>query len=228
MAQPATRTSRLGNGLGGSSPGRVPEPSAGRAMRLRSNYGRAPPSRRMPDARAPARLRAWPRRRSPSPSGWTRPSAWSCCFATFTAGAPVSRRAKPRGGWSRSVPTSCRRGGRRWPRELATQFTHPLALLLWAAAGLAWVAGIVPVAIAIVVVIVLNAAFAFVQELQAERAVEALAAYLPVARDRPARRASVASRGAGARETCWSSRRVTASAPTPACCRAAPRWTCRR
>src|SRR5205807_8826462 len=72
-----------------------------------------------------------------------------------------------------------RRSGRRWPRELARQFTHPLALLLWAAAILAWAASIVPVAIAIVVVIVLNAAFAFVQETQAERAVEALAGYLP-------------------------------------------------
>jgi magnesium-transporting ATPase (P-type) len=72
-----------------------------------------------------------------------------------------------------------RRRGRRWPRELARQFTHPLALLLWAAAGLAWGAGIVPVAVAIVVVIVINAIFAFVQEVQAERAVEALALYLP-------------------------------------------------
>ena len=72
-----------------------------------------------------------------------------------------------------------RRSGRRWPRELARQFTHPLALLLWAAAALAWAASIVPVAIAIVVVIVLNAAFAFVQEAEAERAVEALAGYLP-------------------------------------------------
>ncbi len=34
-----------------------------------------------------------------------------------------------------------RRGGRRWPKELARQFTHPLALLLWAAALLAWVPG---------------------------------------------------------------------------------------
>jgi calcium-translocating P-type ATPase len=72
-----------------------------------------------------------------------------------------------------------RRGGRRWPRELARQFTHPLALLLMAAAGLAWIAGIVPVAIAIVIVIVINAAFAFIQEMQAERAVEALAQFLP-------------------------------------------------
>ncbi len=72
-----------------------------------------------------------------------------------------------------------RRGGRRWPRELARQFTHPLALLLWGAAGLAALAGIVPVAVAVIVVIILNAAFAFAQERQAERAVEALREYLP-------------------------------------------------
>ncbi|MEV7870729.1 cation-transporting P-type ATPase [Streptomyces sp. NPDC088124] len=72
-----------------------------------------------------------------------------------------------------------RRGGRRWPGELARQVTHPLALLLWAAAVLAWWAGIAAVAVAIVAVIVVNAAFAFVQEMQAERAVETLAAYLP-------------------------------------------------
>ena len=72
-----------------------------------------------------------------------------------------------------------RRGGRHVWRELGRQFTHPLALLLWAAAGLSWLAGIVAVAVAILVVIVLNAVFAFVQELQAERAVEALQAYLP-------------------------------------------------
>jgi calcium-translocating P-type ATPase len=72
-----------------------------------------------------------------------------------------------------------RRGGRRWPRELAKQFTHPLALLLWGAAGLAAIAGIGAVAIAVVVVIFVNAGFAFAQEQQAERAVEALQEYLP-------------------------------------------------
>ncbi len=77
-------------------------------------------------------------------------------------------------------PNEIRRRERRSHlRDLARQFTHPLAILLWAAAGLAWVAGIVPVAIAILVLIFVNAAFAFAQELQAERAVEALAAYLP-------------------------------------------------
>jgi calcium-translocating P-type ATPase len=73
-----------------------------------------------------------------------------------------------------------RRGGRRWPRQLLRQFTHPLALLLWAASVLAFVAGLPPLAAAIVAVIFLNAIFAFVQEQQAERAVEALREYLPV------------------------------------------------
>jgi calcium-translocating P-type ATPase len=72
-----------------------------------------------------------------------------------------------------------RRAGHRLWRELLRQFTHPLALLLWAAAGLAWLGGIVAVALAIVVVIILNAFFAFLQEMQAERAVEALEDYLP-------------------------------------------------
>ncbi|BBX82146.1 cation-translocating P-type ATPase [Mycolicibacterium aubagnense] len=73
-----------------------------------------------------------------------------------------------------------RQGGRTWPRELVRQFTHPLALLLWAAAGLALTVRIEPVAIAIVIVIVINATFAFAQERHAEKAVEALAAYMPL------------------------------------------------
>ncbi|MFD4556602.1 cation-translocating P-type ATPase [Streptomyces sp. NPDC058469] len=72
-----------------------------------------------------------------------------------------------------------RRGGTRWPAELARQFTHPLALVLAVAAVLAWVSGSPTLAVAITAVIVLNAAFAFFQEVQAERAVEALAAFLP-------------------------------------------------
>ena len=72
-----------------------------------------------------------------------------------------------------------RQAQRRWWRELGRQVVHPLALLLWVAALLAWVAGTPLLAVAIVVVIVLNAVFAFLQELQAERAVEALTRYLP-------------------------------------------------
>jgi len=72
-----------------------------------------------------------------------------------------------------------RQGGRRWPRELARQLTHPLALLLWIAAALLLAVGSSAVAVAVLLIIVLNATFAFVQELQAERAVEALAGYIP-------------------------------------------------
>jgi calcium-translocating P-type ATPase len=72
-----------------------------------------------------------------------------------------------------------RRGGPRWPAELARQLTHPLALLLWVAAALSLAVGSEAVAIAVLLVILLNAAFAFIQELQAERAVEALASYMP-------------------------------------------------
>jgi calcium-translocating P-type ATPase len=72
-----------------------------------------------------------------------------------------------------------RRQGPSHMRDLALQFTHPLALLLWLAAALAAATGIAALAAAIVVVIVLNAVFAFGQELQAERATEALREYLP-------------------------------------------------
>ncbi|PYC82632.1 magnesium-transporting ATPase [Streptomyces tateyamensis] len=75
--------------------------------------------------------------------------------------------------------TLARRGGRRWPRELAQQFTQPLALLLALAAVLAAATGALALALAILAVIVLNALLAFAQEQQAERAVEALAAFLP-------------------------------------------------
>ena len=63
--------------------------------------------------------------------------------------------------------------------ELAAQLTRPLALLLWVAAALSLAAGNVPVAIAVLFVIFLNAFFALIQELPAERAVEALSGYLP-------------------------------------------------
>jgi magnesium-transporting ATPase (P-type) len=69
--------------------------------------------------------------------------------------------------------------GRPWIRDVLTQLTHPLALLLWAAAALSLVASTPTLALAIVGVVLLNAAFALAQEHQAERAVEALSAYVP-------------------------------------------------
>ena len=72
-----------------------------------------------------------------------------------------------------------RREGVRWPRELGRQLTHPLALLLWVAALLSFIVGSITVGVAVVLIIVLNAAVAFVQERHAENAVEALAGYIP-------------------------------------------------
>lgn len=71
------------------------------------------------------------------------------------------------------------RRGRPWWSELGRQFTHPLALLLWAAAALAAGTGATSLGIAILVVIVLNAVLAFWQENQAEHAVAALGLFLP-------------------------------------------------
>lgn len=64
-------------------------------------------------------------------------------------------------------------------REFIAQLTHLLALLLWVAAGLAVLAGMPPLAVAIVCIIVLNAAFAFWQEYRADRAAERLRSLLP-------------------------------------------------
>jgi calcium-translocating P-type ATPase len=67
----------------------------------------------------------------------------------------------------------------RWWRDVVAQLTHPLALLLWVAAALAWWSGTPSLTVAILVVILLNAAFAVVQERQAERSVDAISAYIP-------------------------------------------------
>jgi magnesium-transporting ATPase (P-type) len=64
-------------------------------------------------------------------------------------------------------------------REFVAQLTHLLALLLWVAAGLALLAGMPPLAIAIVCIILLNAAFAFWQEYRADRSAERLRSLLP-------------------------------------------------
>ena len=66
-----------------------------------------------------------------------------------------------------------------WIGELVRQFVHPLALLLWVAAALSAASGSMTLAIAIVAVIVLNAGLAYAQEMQAERATEALRELLP-------------------------------------------------
>lgn len=64
-------------------------------------------------------------------------------------------------------------------RQLLSQFVHFFALLLWAAGGLAFVAGLPELGLAIFGVIVLNGLFAFVQEHRAERAGDRLRGIVP-------------------------------------------------
>lgn len=65
-------------------------------------------------------------------------------------------------------------------RMLLGQLTHLLAVLLWVAAGLALLAGTPVLAVAIVVIILLNAGFAFWQEFRADRSAQRLRELLPV------------------------------------------------
>jgi calcium-translocating P-type ATPase len=64
-------------------------------------------------------------------------------------------------------------------RLLLAQFVHFFALLLWAAAVLAFIGGMPQLAVAIAVVVLLNGLFAFVQEYRADRAAEALRDLVP-------------------------------------------------
>ena len=63
--------------------------------------------------------------------------------------------------------------------KLLANFTHLMALLLWAAGAMAFVAGLRQLGWAIWCVVVINAVFSFWQEYRAERAVEALRRLLP-------------------------------------------------
>jgi magnesium-transporting ATPase (P-type) len=111
-------------------------------------------------------------------------------------GAPVTTRADPtsgppavgRGLTAAAAATALRSWGpneipvgdrpKAW-RHLLAQFTHFFALLLWTAAGLAVIAGMPTLAVAIAVVVVINGLFSFAQEHRAERAAAGLRDLLP-------------------------------------------------
>ncbi len=64
-------------------------------------------------------------------------------------------------------------------RQLAANFVQPLALLLWACAGLALLGEMPELSAAIALVVVVNALFSFFETYRAERAVAALRQMLP-------------------------------------------------
>ena len=64
-------------------------------------------------------------------------------------------------------------------RRLLAQVVHFFAVMLWIAGGLAILAGMPQLGLAIFIVILLNALFAFIQEYRAEKAGERLRELLP-------------------------------------------------
>jgi len=64
-------------------------------------------------------------------------------------------------------------------RRLLEQLVHFFALMLWGAAGLAFVGGLPELGVAIIAVILVNGAFSFAQEYRTERAVQSLSTLLP-------------------------------------------------
>ncbi len=65
-------------------------------------------------------------------------------------------------------------------RQLIEQFTHFFALMLWVAGALAFVAGMPQLGIAIIVVVLVNGVFAWLQQHRADRAAASLQNLLPV------------------------------------------------
>ncbi|MEX1230227.1 MAG: cation-transporting P-type ATPase [Planctomycetaceae bacterium] len=66
-----------------------------------------------------------------------------------------------------------------WLVELAKQFMHLFAALLWTAAMLAWFVDMSELAMAVVAVILINGTFSYWQQFRAEQAVAALESLLP-------------------------------------------------
>ncbi|MEX0678730.1 MAG: cation-transporting P-type ATPase [Pirellulales bacterium] len=66
-----------------------------------------------------------------------------------------------------------------WWLELAKNFVHWMAILLWIGAALAWLAGMPELALAIVFIVLINGAFGYWQQYSAGRAIESLEALLP-------------------------------------------------
>ena len=80
----------------------------------------------------------------------------------------------------RSGPNVLRKPrGRPLYRKFLSQFTHLMAILLWVGGGVAFLAGMPQIGVAVLVVNLINGAFGFWQEHKAEKAAEALRRILP-------------------------------------------------
>ena len=114
-----------------------------------------------------------------APSDWANlaPDAAMAGLSTTRAGLTSSETdARLKRGGPNTLPQVARAP---WYLVLGREFIHFFALLLWAGAALAWLAGMPQLTGAIVAVILINGLFSFWQQNRAERAVEALQALLP-------------------------------------------------
>ena len=103
------------------------------------------------------------------------PSSWDAGWAHAGLSSSVAAARLVRDG-----PNVLPRPRRRSPlRQLLAQWTHFFAGLLWVAAALAGIAGLPQLAVAIVIVVLVNGVFAFLQEHRAEHAAERLHDLLP-------------------------------------------------
>ena len=109
---------------------------------------------------------------------WTRTGPWRTLRDLRSAPASLTSREATRRQVVYGASTLRRPAGRQWPRELLSQFTQPLAILLMVAAALAWAGGRPTLSLAVIVIVVRNAGFAFFQEREAEQAVDALSCFL--------------------------------------------------
>jgi magnesium-transporting ATPase (P-type) len=101
-------------------------------------------------------------------------------YSTLVAGSAGLTSAEAQARLDRDGPNEVPAPRLRSPaRLLADQLLHFFAIMLWVASGLAVLAGLTALAIAIVIVVVVNALFAFVQERRADHAAAALRSLLP-------------------------------------------------
>src|SRR5688572_29737093 len=99
---------------------------------------------------------------------------------TLVAGSAGITSAEARARLERDGPNELPAPRLRSPARLLThQLLHFFAIMLWVASGLAVLAGLTALAIAIVIVIVVNARFSFVQERRADHAAARLRSLLP-------------------------------------------------